>query len=135
MRVTLAPFRIKPRAFPPGLTRYCPTITPALLMPPTVVVSAPGTRTVLNLKVKGGALAAVAVIMNANTYPATHSDDLQAFIVFLLGKRFSVSSWNEKRQRLYTDFTGPRMGSRLSTAETQSHKGVVPVSYRWFWGE
>src|SRR5208282_829355 len=86
MWVHLPPTTRKPCGFPPGLARYCPTIAPALLMPPTVVSSAPGTLTVLNLKVNVGALAAVAAIMNISTNPDASTNVLQAFIGFPLGR-------------------------------------------------
>jgi hypothetical protein len=63
---------------------YCPTITPALLIPSTDV-NAPGTLTVVNLKVKVGASAAVAAITNNNT-DRTSSNVLPLFIVFPPGK-------------------------------------------------
>jgi hypothetical protein len=48
------------------------------------VFNAPGTLTVVNLKVKVGALAAVTAITNSNTNK-TSSNVLQLFIVFPLG--------------------------------------------------
>src|SRR5580700_5632554 len=75
-------------------------------MPPTVVVSAPGTRTVLNLKVKVGAAATVAAIMNTSTKTAS-STDLQIFIFspwdrIVLAHSSQFFLGHEKRQRLYT---------------------------------
>jgi hypothetical protein len=91
MRVNLLPSRIKPRALPfPAW--YCPTMTPALLIQPRAVLRAPGTRTVVNLKLNVGAFAAVAAIMNASTKPGTSSSALQVFMVFPLGRRFELNS-------------------------------------------
>jgi hypothetical protein len=84
MWVNLLPSRMKPRVIPfPAW--YYPTITPALLIPSTDVLNAPGTVTVVNLKVNVGALAAVAVITNSKTV-RTSTNVLQLFIVFPLGK-------------------------------------------------
>ena len=51
--------------------------------PPRDVLSAPGTLTVVNLKVKVGALAAVAAMINASPNPGTSSSVLQVLIILL----------------------------------------------------
>ena len=86
MRVHLSPSRIKPRVVPfPAW--YCPTITPALLIPPTAVLSAPGTLTVVNVKVNFGALAALGAIMNVSANPGPRNSNLQVFMIFPVSKR------------------------------------------------
>jgi hypothetical protein len=97
---------------------YCPTITPALLIPPSEVVSAPGTLTVVNLKVKVGASAAIAAIMNISTNPDTSNSVLQALIVFPLV--------DLRRGHFYP---GVRNGSRFYTQSAGSQHSKTILAF------
>jgi len=58
---------------------------PALLIPPAWVIVAPGTLALVNVKVRGGASAAVAAMtVNASANASAQNIDLQLFIGFLL---------------------------------------------------